>query len=402
MLHQGLGPQPAGADRRGHELHRVQLHAACRPTISSISTSTTAASCRSAGATSGATSRPASTWPGGSRGVQLYGCTCPLLTAQRRHEDGQDRVGRPVALGRADQPVPVLPILDQPGRRRGGPLPAVLHRPGPARRSTPCWPSTRPTPASGGPSGGWPAELTRLVHGDDGLRTAQRATEIFFGAEISELSDAQLAGIFADVPSRELPRDRLAGAGPFDHRRPGRVGPGQEQGRGPADHHPGRGLRQQPPRRRDRDPTDRGQPGQRVDDGPADRQEELRAAAVRVIEMNVMNSCEVPGVGSEKRKLAGDIQFCQSGERGVMKFRCGKRLRRFLLIAGCLAVLAAIAAVALLLAYRHVPAFYSAALATDREELAAGSDRMLRQIACAPERPWEAGPLGNRLHRGGN
>jgi tyrosyl-tRNA synthetase len=53
-------------------------------------------------------------------------------------------------------------------------------------------------------------ELTRLVHDDDGLRTAERATEIFFGAEIGELSDAQLASIFADVPSRQLPRDRLA------------------------------------------------------------------------------------------------------------------------------------------------------------------------------------------------
>ena len=42
---------------------------------------------------------------------------------------------------------------------------------------------------------------------------AQRATEIFFGAEIGQLSDAQLAGIFADVPSKALPRQRLAGPG---------------------------------------------------------------------------------------------------------------------------------------------------------------------------------------------
>jgi tyrosyl-tRNA synthetase len=56
-------------------------------------------------------------------------------------------------------------------------------------------------------------ELTRLVHGDAGLTAARRATEIFFGAEISALSDAQLADIFADVPSRELPRARLAEGG---------------------------------------------------------------------------------------------------------------------------------------------------------------------------------------------
>ncbi|MEN1678768.1 MAG: tyrosine--tRNA ligase [Planctomycetota bacterium] len=52
-------------------------------------------------------------------------------------------------------------------------------------------------------------ELTRLVHGDEGLKVAERATQVFFGAEIEDLSDAQLAGIFADVPSRELPRSRL-------------------------------------------------------------------------------------------------------------------------------------------------------------------------------------------------
>jgi len=56
-------------------------------------------------------------------------------------------------------------------------------------------------------------ELTRLVHGPQGLTTAERATEIFFGAEIHELSDAQLSGIFADVPSKELHRERLAGEG---------------------------------------------------------------------------------------------------------------------------------------------------------------------------------------------
>jgi tyrosyl-tRNA synthetase len=56
-------------------------------------------------------------------------------------------------------------------------------------------------------------ELTRLIHGEAGLQAARRATEIFFGAEIGELSDAELGEIFADVPSRELPRARLEGEG---------------------------------------------------------------------------------------------------------------------------------------------------------------------------------------------
>lgn len=54
-------------------------------------------------------------------------------------------------------------------------------------------------------------ELTRLVHGEAGLQAAIAATAIFFGAEIENLNDGQLNEIFADVPSKELPRERLAG-----------------------------------------------------------------------------------------------------------------------------------------------------------------------------------------------
>ena len=55
--------------------------------------------------------------------------------------------------------------------------------------------------------------LTEQVHGADALATAQQATQIFFGAEIENLTDAQLGQIFADVPSSELSRDRLSGEG---------------------------------------------------------------------------------------------------------------------------------------------------------------------------------------------
>ena len=55
--------------------------------------------------------------------------------------------------------------------------------------------------------------LTALLHGEAGLAAARRATEIFFGAEIDRLSDAELGDIFADVTSCELPRERLAGDG---------------------------------------------------------------------------------------------------------------------------------------------------------------------------------------------
>ena len=139
----------------GLELHRVQLHAACRPTTSCISTTSTAASCRPAGATSGATSRPASICAGGSAACSST-ADLPAVDQQRRHEDGQDRVGRPVALAGEDQPLPVLSVLDQPGRRRRGPLPAVLHRPGPRGDRRAAGRACRRSRPPRRPSGGWP------------------------------------------------------------------------------------------------------------------------------------------------------------------------------------------------------------------------------------------------------
>ncbi|MEM9352298.1 MAG: tyrosine--tRNA ligase [Planctomycetota bacterium] len=52
--------------------------------------------------------------------------------------------------------------------------------------------------------------LTRLTHGDEGLAVAERATAIFFGAEISDLNDNQLGEIFADVPSKQLDKQTLS------------------------------------------------------------------------------------------------------------------------------------------------------------------------------------------------
>jgi tyrosyl-tRNA synthetase len=52
-------------------------------------------------------------------------------------------------------------------------------------------------------------EFTKLVHGQEGLSSAQRATDIFFGGEIAGLDDKQLVSIFSDVPSSEHPREKL-------------------------------------------------------------------------------------------------------------------------------------------------------------------------------------------------
>ena len=51
--------------------------------------------------------------------------------------------------------------------------------------------------------------MTRLIHGQAGLDKALQATAILFGAEIENLSDAELQQIFPDVPSVTLDAARL-------------------------------------------------------------------------------------------------------------------------------------------------------------------------------------------------
>ena len=53
-------------------------------------------------------------------------------------------------------------------------------------------------------------EVTALVHGREAADKAVRASRVLFGEEIKDLSDQDLASIFADVPGTEIPRARLA------------------------------------------------------------------------------------------------------------------------------------------------------------------------------------------------
>ena len=93
-----------------------------------------------------------------------------------------------------------------------GKLPAISHRAF-ARRDRIARCSLAPSSRKRESQKRLAEELTRLVHGELGLAAARKATEIFFGAEIENLNDTQLIDIFADVPSQELPRERLAGDG---------------------------------------------------------------------------------------------------------------------------------------------------------------------------------------------
>ncbi|HUF76399.1 MAG TPA: tyrosine--tRNA ligase [Longimicrobiales bacterium] len=56
-------------------------------------------------------------------------------------------------------------------------------------------------------------DVTRRVHGEDGLQRARRATDALFGGELAGLSAEDIADVFADVPSSDADRGTLAGEG---------------------------------------------------------------------------------------------------------------------------------------------------------------------------------------------
>ncbi len=56
-------------------------------------------------------------------------------------------------------------------------------------------------------------EVTRRVHGEDGLARALRATDALFGGSIEGLGADEIADVFADVPSGDIPRADLSGDG---------------------------------------------------------------------------------------------------------------------------------------------------------------------------------------------
>ncbi len=146
------------------------------------------------------------------KGVQLYGVTCPLLLTSSGQKMGKTERGAVWLSAEKTSPYLFyqywLNVTDEDAGRCLRFLTELAHAEieelDRLRAETPQQRDSQRRLAE---------ELTRLVHGEEGLEAARRASEIFFGAEIANLSDAQLVEIFADVPSKELPRDRLAGEG---------------------------------------------------------------------------------------------------------------------------------------------------------------------------------------------
>ena len=58
-------------------------------------------------------------------------------------------------------------------------------------------------------------ELTRLVHGEEGLKTALGATQTLFGGDVTGKSASELETIFKDVKSAELAKDAVVGRSVF-------------------------------------------------------------------------------------------------------------------------------------------------------------------------------------------
>jgi tyrosyl-tRNA synthetase len=56
-------------------------------------------------------------------------------------------------------------------------------------------------------------EMTRMVHDETALQKAEQASQVLFGAEVSGLSAAEVADIFADVPSGQISAGQLQGEG---------------------------------------------------------------------------------------------------------------------------------------------------------------------------------------------
>jgi tyrosyl-tRNA synthetase len=146
------------------------------------------------------------------RGVQLYGLTCPLLTKADGTKMGKTEQGTVWLSAKRTNPYQFYQYWFNVDDADVGNCLRMLTSL--SRVEIESLDSARAADAARRESQRRLAEeVTRLVHGDPGLATAERATNIFFGAEISELSDDQLAEIFADVPSQQLPRQVLSEGG---------------------------------------------------------------------------------------------------------------------------------------------------------------------------------------------
>ena len=146
------------------------------------------------------------------RGVQLYGLTWPLLTKSDGTKMGKTESGAVWLSAERTSPYQFYQYwINTDDSDAGGCLRMLTEL---AHDQIEALDAVRlSNPSRRDSQRRLAEELTRLMHGAEGLAVAQRATEIFFGAQISAPNDAQLTEIFADVPSNSLSRSRLSDDG---------------------------------------------------------------------------------------------------------------------------------------------------------------------------------------------
>jgi tyrosyl-tRNA synthetase len=145
-------------------------------------------------------------------GVQLYGLTCPLLTKADGSKMGKTESGTIWLSAERTSPYEFyqywINIADEDAGKCLRFLTELdrdaIETLDKARETEPHKRESQKRLAE---------DVTRLVHGDEGLATARRATEVLFGGEIDNLDDRTLVEIFPDVLSVETPRSRLEGDG---------------------------------------------------------------------------------------------------------------------------------------------------------------------------------------------
>ena len=57
------------------------------------------------------------------------------------------------------------------------------------------------------------AEMTYLIHGKEGMMSAQIASEVLFGGSVEKISEDDFADIVGEVPTKEIEKSKLDGAG---------------------------------------------------------------------------------------------------------------------------------------------------------------------------------------------
>ena len=143
--------------------------------------------------------------------MQLYGLTWPLLTKSDGAKMGKTEAGAIWLSAERTSPYQFYQYwINVEDADAGKCLRFLTDLP--QKRSKRSTPPAPPTPAPREPAPRWPRRSRGWSTATRGFAAARRATEIFFGAEIDRLSDAQLGEIFADVPSKRS-RARLDGAG---------------------------------------------------------------------------------------------------------------------------------------------------------------------------------------------